>query len=166
MYWNNQIASNPDFYGDQFAGSLGSVAVTYCDVQGGFNGTGNINFNPVLAGEHCGSVASVLVLGSLCIDAGDPDPAFDDGCLPPSLGTTRNDMGAFGGASACDWDCAFLLPTDINQDGTVDVVDLLEVLASWGACSGVCIADINCDGAVDVVDLLQVLSKWGSTCPA
>jgi hypothetical protein len=36
----------------------------------------------------------------------------------------------------------------------------LAVIKSWGACSG-CAADINDDGAVDVSDLLEVVAAWG-----
>jgi hypothetical protein len=51
---------------------------------------------------------------------------------------------------------------DVNGDGTVDVLDLLAVLAAWGATSGP--EDINGDGIVDVLDLLEILASWGS-CP-
>jgi Tol biopolymer transport system component len=53
-------------------------------------------------------------------------------------------------------------PADINGDHTVDVLDLLLVLAAWGATSGP--EDINGDGIVDVLDLLELLSAWGP-CP-
>jgi hypothetical protein len=53
-------------------------------------------------------------------------------------------------------------PADINGDSSVDVLDLLELLASWGQ-SGVP-ADVNGDGIVDVLDLLEVLAAWGP-CP-
>ncbi len=52
-----------------------------------------------------------------------------------------------------------LCSADINCDRTVDVLDLLAVLAAWGQ-SGVP-EDVNSDGLVDVLDLLQVLSSWG-----
>ncbi len=52
---------------------------------------------------------------------------------------------------------------DVNDDGVVDVLDLLAVLAAWGATSDVP-EDINGDGVVDVLDLLEVLSAWGP-CP-
>ena len=51
-------------------------------------------------------------------------------------------------------------PADINGDGVVDVVDLLEVVGSWGE-SGVP-SDINGDGVVNVSDLLAVVDAWGS----
>lgn len=52
---------------------------------------------------------------------------------------------------------------DLNNDGVVDVLDLLILLGSWGACpkSGPCPADLNNSGVVDVQDLLILLSNWG-----
>lgn len=49
---------------------------------------------------------------------------------------------------------------DLDCDGQVNVFDLLELLAQWGACSG-CKADINGDGQVNVFDLLELLAQWG-----
>lgn len=59
-----------------------------------------------------------------------------------------------------DDDC----PGDINDDGTVDGLDLLILLGEWGECPGDCSADLNGDGAVDGLDLLIFLSSWGE-CP-
>ena len=53
-------------------------------------------------------------------------------------------------------------PADINGDNVVDVLDLLAVLAAWGAAGGP--EDINGDGIVDVLDLLALLGAWGP-CP-
>jgi hypothetical protein len=53
-------------------------------------------------------------------------------------------------------------PADVTGDGTVDVLDLLNVLAQWGM-SGVP-SDINGDGIVNVLDMLEVLGQWGP-CP-
>lgn len=51
---------------------------------------------------------------------------------------------------------------DLNQDGTVNVDDLLALLAQWGGCSGGgCSADLNGDGVVNVDDLLALLAAWG-----
>jgi hypothetical protein len=52
---------------------------------------------------------------------------------------------------------------DIVPNCEVDVLDLLELLASWGQ-SGVP-ADIDGNGVVDVVDLLILLSEWGPCWP-
>ena len=51
---------------------------------------------------------------------------------------------------------------DANCDGTVDVMDLLEVIGGWGPHAGP--GDINCDGAIDVYDLITVLGGWGASC--
>src|SRR5210317_1195917 len=54
-------------------------------------------------------------------------------------------------------------PADVDLNGSVDVNDLLEVLANWGPCAG-CPADIDGDGQVAITDLLTVLGDWGP-CP-
>lgn len=58
-------------------------------------------------------------------------------------------------------DPAPLCPSDLNNDGVVDVSDLLVLFANWGPC-GVCSSDINSDGVVDVSDLLLLLGSWGA----
>ncbi len=50
-------------------------------------------------------------------------------------------------------------PADINDDEVVDVVDLLEVVGSWGESNVP--SDINSDGIVNVSDLLQLINYWG-----
>jgi hypothetical protein len=61
----------------------------------------------------------------------------------------------FSAAGPCPVPC----PPDVNGDGIVDVLDLLNVLAAWGAVGGP--EDINGDGIVDVLDLLELLGAWG-----
>jgi len=76
------------------------VSVRYCDVQGGFTGTGNIDADPQWVGDRF-----YLGPGSPCVDAGNDSAAYNDPedggnpgwALWPSLGTLRNDMGAYGG---------------------------------------------------------------------
>ncbi len=51
-------------------------------------------------------------------------------------------------------------PWDLNGNGSVDVPDLIALLASWGPCAG-CPADFDGDGDVDVVDLIKLLANWG-----
>ena len=53
-------------------------------------------------------------------------------------------------------------PADFDGDETVNVDDLLVLLASWGACPKDCLADIDSDGDVDVDDLLNLLGSWGA----
>lgn len=51
---------------------------------------------------------------------------------------------------------------DLNRDGSVDLQDLLILLAGWGPCpeSTRCPADIDGDGTVGLGDLLVLLSNW------
>ena len=67
-----------------------------------------------------------------------------------------------GGAQALDQ--PFLspdpCPEDLNHDGVVNVLDLLQLLAAWGPCPA-CPEDLNGDGVVNVLDLLIVLAAWG-----
>ncbi len=52
-------------------------------------------------------------------------------------------------------------PYDANLDSTVDVQDLLEVLALWGTDPGGP-PDFDGNGNVGVEDLLSVLGAWGN----
>jgi len=48
---------------------------------------------------------------------------------------------------------------DVNGDGSVDVSDILEIIAVWGSDDSN--ADVNDDGTVNVSDLLAVVAAWG-----
>ena len=75
------------------------IEFEYSDVQGGYSGTGNLSTDPLFSDRE----DYQLLTGSPCIDNGDPDDAYKDICFPPSSGEARNDMGAYGGPGACDW---------------------------------------------------------------
>lgn len=49
-------------------------------------------------------------------------------------------------------------PADLNQDGLVNVTDLLIVIGAWGGPGG----DINGDGTTNVTDLLMVIAAWSA----
>ncbi len=61
--------------------------VRYCDVQGDSSGNGNLSVDPQFVNLATGDYR--LQSTSPCVDAGDPDPAYND---PDG---SRNDMGAF-----------------------------------------------------------------------
>ena len=78
ILWNN---SSPEILE-----VIGSVTVTYSDVQGGYSGVGNINADPLFVAPDSSDFH--LQSSSPCIDAGDTNsPKDPDG--------TRADMGAF-----------------------------------------------------------------------
>lgn len=69
-----------------------------------------------------------------------------------------------GGGNILQPNCC---PSDLNDDGDVDGIDLGILLSEWGICPG-CRADITGDGEVDGTvdggDLGLLLSSWG-LCP-
>lgn len=50
---------------------------------------------------------------------------------------------------------------DYNFSGSVNVTDLLRLLAEWGACPPPCDMDLDFSGSVNVTDLLTLLGEWG-----
>ncbi len=82
--------------------SNSNVAVTHSCIEGGWEGEGNISSDPLFVHPWDGSWADLrLQPGSPCINAGSPDVAYNDACLPPGLGGARCDMGAYGGPLNC-----------------------------------------------------------------
>ena len=54
---------------------------------------------------------------------------------------------------------------DVDFDGVVGIIDLLDLLGSWGSCPGFpaeCFADLDGDGVVGITDLLTLLANWSS----
>jgi hypothetical protein len=51
-------------------------------------------------------------------------------------------------------------PADTNNDGMVDVQDMVHLFLNWGGNNAA--ADINDDGVVNVQDLLKLVSAWGA----
>jgi len=89
--------------------AVSATPVTYCDVEGGYPGTGNLNQDPLFAGADCGDYHLESKYGrydpqfdrwvsdsvhSPCIDAGDPEAPVGD---EPAPNGGRINMGAYGG---------------------------------------------------------------------
>ncbi|MEE8417737.1 MAG: right-handed parallel beta-helix repeat-containing protein, partial [candidate division Zixibacteria bacterium] len=98
ILWYNVADEGAQIYGD-------SPQITYSDIQGGWEGPGNIDVAPLFrdttGGDfHIMSIACGDSSDSPCIDAG--DPAVSDSLLDCSwgLGTTDSDMGAYGGGGS------------------------------------------------------------------
>ncbi|MDO9576599.1 MAG: FlgD immunoglobulin-like domain containing protein [Candidatus Cloacimonadales bacterium] len=97
--------SNEIFY------TSGTVNVEYTCISGGYEGTGNIDADPLFINPSGGDGFAfnglnanwALQEGSPCIDAGDPDAMYND------LDGSRNDMGAYGGPNG-------MIPTGVNDD--------------------------------------------------
>ena len=63
--------------------------------------------------------------------------------------------------------CPSNCPTDVNGDGTTNVLDLIDLLLCFGlaAVPGCQPEDINSDGTVNVLDLIDLLLEFGNACP-
>ena len=92
---------------------------------------GDVLADPLFVSTEPGHEDFYLRFDSPCIDVGDPQAHFNDQCFPPSMGTERNDMGAYGGPEACGWVC-----WDQDIDGYYDE-----------ACGG-----SDCDDMIDIVN--------------
>jgi hypothetical protein len=76
---------------------------------------------------------------------------------------SRDQNSGFSGAHLAI--TATLSGDGINNDGCVDVVDLLDLVGAFGSMVGdvnfSSEVDWNCDGFVDVVDLLTLVENFG-----
>jgi len=92
---------NDILWANRYSQIVGSATATYCDVQGGHSGTGNINQDPAFLD----TAQFYLSDTSACVDAGDTSAIYNDPedpqnpghALWPSRGLLRNDMGTYGG---------------------------------------------------------------------
>ncbi|MDL1982895.1 MAG: hypothetical protein LWX54_01665 [Deltaproteobacteria bacterium] len=153
-------AINSIFFDNSVAQISGTVTATYSCVEDSWEGEGNIFQNPIL-----GSCLQLMPFVSPCIDKGDPDPQYNDVCFPPSLGAVQNDMGAYGGPGACQWETC---NGDFDSDLDIDGSDLSVFAANFGRtdCSGYCEGDFDENGDVDRSDLAVFAADFGRTdCP-
>ena len=131
---NNIIWGNTQTNGEQIVQiSGGPSVITYCLVENGWTGTGNIELFPEFADS-----LFLLSLTSPCIDTGNPVLNFNDPEDPinpgfaefPSLGELRNDIGAYGGPGSKLLSSFFLskieLPDSIDF-GSIGVGDTLTI---------------------------------------
>jgi hypothetical protein len=153
---------------------LASGPVYTSNVQGGWSGDGigNIDADPIFVGPDHGDFR--LSPGSPCIDAGDNtavpegidtdldgNPRFVDDPNTEDMGNGDPpivDMGAYELQLPCPW--------NLNGDGVVDHLDLLELVQNMGPCDdpGNCPFDLNGDGVVNGRDVAELARHFGP-CP-
>ena len=85
ILWSNAAAQGQEIYLDPVSGS--EAVVEYCDVQGGWPGTGNMDSDPRFINP--GGNNYKLSPGSPCVDRGDPSYSV------PRGGGCRIDMGTY-----------------------------------------------------------------------
>jgi predicted outer membrane repeat protein len=97
IFWNEGV-------GELYI-SNSQADITYCDVQGGWSGEGNIDLDPRYRDK--GGYVAILWPGSPCIDTGTGDPdGVDWSTIHPVYGQYNRpapDMGAYGGPLDTDW---------------------------------------------------------------
>ncbi len=155
---------------NQVTAAGGANTVSYCTVQGGHAGTGNLSTDPLFVNAAAGDLH--LQLTSPAIDAGS-NTLVPTGVVVDHDGLTRRidiasvvdtgvgpapvvDMGAYELQLPPPPPC----PADVNGDLFVDGADMSAILSGWGTSSG----DVSGDGTTDGVDLTVLLSSWGA-CP-
>ena len=144
-----------------FVGGVFDDDIITCDT--GFNDY-EVTFNQAAAGadlEMTVNSESVTVFGM--ISDADSNPSTDCATvafISPAF-TTNPCSGAGSLTGVIEAGSVSCTPSDgdTNDDGVVNVEDLLTVLGDWG-CTGACDGDTNCDEVVDVSDLLDVLGNW------
>lgn len=96
---NNIIFGNSAKSSPQISFRGATIPVSYCDIEGGYKGIGNIDIFPQFT-----DTSFFLKINSPCIDAGDNSITYSDpadtqnskNALYPSRGLIINDMGAYG----------------------------------------------------------------------
>lgn len=170
IIWGNSADTGSQVY--LYPDTSSVAAFSYCDIQDGWTGTGNINADPAFVDAAIGDFH--LSLTSPCIDAGDntveglptEDIEWDErridqpGTIDTGNGTAPIvDMGADEVDGLCKG--------DFDADGDRDGSDLWQLAQEYGQTGCItCMADINHDNDVDVDDLfLFALYYSRPNCP-
>lgn len=157
IIWNNYNGS-PD-KGDVSIMDPVDIKIQYSCYGDAPDENGNIDDDPMFMNAELWDINNWnfrLKDESPCIDAGDPDVKFNDGCLPPGKEKDRNDMGAYGGPGNCVW------PFVIGKK------DLIQYFLGKISVSGEDLEffDINKDGVVNIADFLLLIKYFPkSTIP-
>jgi len=135
IIWGNELAGSITCMNDEGCQYLN---VNYSNIDGGFEGEGNINIDPLFSDSENGDYT--LQEGSPCIDAGTIIEGLEYYGMAP-------DMGAFE-----------YIPNqqngDLNGDGSINIIDivvLVNIILNDLDAEG---ADFNDDGSVNVIDVV------------
>jgi hypothetical protein len=130
-----------------FQSTNGFVANADNDVDLDNNGFGS-PFSDIMSG------IVTLTSGGEPLNDGDPFDCYFD---YDASGNNTVDFGFF------DPNAPPPCPPDLDDNGTVNVSDILLALGEFG-CVTMCTADLDGDGIVGVTDVLIVLSQFGQPC--
>ena len=165
---SGNIASFSTFGAGLFASAPGA-SILCLDAMGseGFGGGDTINVDGTsFASPYAAGVAAMVF---------SRDPGLTPAEVEDILAATAVDRGASGYDTSYGWgflnvanaveavDGETPCVGDTDGDGSVNVDDILGLIAAYGPCPG-CAEDLDGDGAVDVDDVLLLLSAYGP-CP-
>ena len=139
--------------------SYGTPLITYSDIEGGWEGEGNIDTDPLFTGPDNGDYT--LQLNSPCIDAGTAYLELDSiGVILVDLDESEYfgsapDMGAY---EFIFEECAN--NGDVNNDYQINVIDILAVVCQilqYDDCDVSCNSDMDNNDAINVIDILIII---------
>jgi len=174
---SNCILDN-DGYSPEIYTYKSTADVSYCNINGGYAGIGNIDVDPLFADANNGNF-HLASQGwqwdtttdswafnnktSYCIDAGDPNLDFNDepdiaAIDPNNTRASRNlriNIGAYANKAT-----ASVAPfADFNGDNLVNFTDYATMMNSFMQTE-LTVLDINRDGDVDYNDLSMLAEDW------
>ena len=147
VYGGNRVSTfrNCVVWGNANTPLNANVSVSYCDVEGGWAGTGNISADPLFVDAVNDDLR--LQPGSPCIDAGDTTlitggyPVDYDGLRRavddpemPDTGVAFLNLTVDMGAHELQADGFNPCPSDLDDSGFIDFGDILRILTDWGPC--------------------------------
>jgi len=126
----------------------GESIIIYSDIEGGWEGEGNIDLDPLFFNPDSGDYS--LMETSPCIDAGIIIGDMEYFCTTP-------DMGAYEFGESCQ-----IMAGDTNFDGNVDILDIVRIVNQMMGNlefneNELIAADYNADGILDVSDIVQII---------
>jgi hypothetical protein len=95
--------------------------ITYSDIEGGWEGEGNIDIDPLFVNPENGDYT--LMEGSPCIDAGTADLDGDGVDDTTDFIGSAPDMGVYEFGESSE-----IMPGDTNFDGIVDILDIVQIV--------------------------------------
>jgi parallel beta-helix repeat protein len=154
MYlWESNPTLTNSIIWDNSPGSMGGYystpIITYSDIEGGWEGEGNIDIDPLFTNPENGNYT--LQEDSPCIDAGIIIEDMEYYGIAP-------DMGASESGESSE-----IMAGDTNFDGIVDILDIVRIINQIMGNSEFnddefTAADFNQDGIVDILDIVQIVN--------
>gem|GEM_PF-1495148 len=130
-----------------------SLLVSYCNVEGGYAGQTNLDVD---AGFDLGSsLPYALGSESPLIDRGNPERTYRDYSFPPSLGTSRNDIGAYGGPHGGGWQSPDISVALFQNPAFPHWIDVVLTSLEPFTSAPVCSAEYG-GGAMTIVPLAMI----------